>query len=197
MPYASSYPLDWPPDWKRTLAVDRKRAPFVTTFEKARRELVNELRLMKAGDVVISTNLPLRQDGYPREDAARYRIADPGAAVYFRRGKHQLVIARDAYETVHGNIRSIGLAIEGMRQMERHGGSQMTERAFSGFAALPPPDVDWRMVLSHPSDLQEAKAMYKVLALKRHPDRGGSPGLMEELNRAMDAAKLHFGAAEV
>jgi hypothetical protein len=32
------------------------------------------------------------------------------------------------------------LAIEGLRQLERHGGSLMLDRAFDGFLAIAPPD---------------------------------------------------------
>ena len=57
-------------------------------------------------------------------------------------------MARDAYKTVAGNMRSLTLAIEAMRQLERHGGSTMMERAFQGFAAIAPPDwkKPWREV---------------------------------------------------
>ncbi len=40
-------------------------------------------------------------------------------------------------------MRSLTISIEGLRQMERHGGAHMMERAFDGFAALPPPDNCW------------------------------------------------------
>jgi len=42
------------------------------------------------------------------------------------------------------------MAIEGLRQMERHGGAVMLERAFDGFAALPPPEDCWSVLgLAH------------------------------------------------
>jgi hypothetical protein len=38
------------------------------------------------------------------------------------------------------------MSIEGLRQMERHGGAVMLERAFDGFAALPPPKDCWAIL---------------------------------------------------
>jgi hypothetical protein len=40
----------------------------------------------------------------------------------------RLAMARDRFNTVAGNLRSLTLAIEAMRQLERHGGSTMMER---------------------------------------------------------------------
>jgi hypothetical protein len=41
--------------------------------------------------------------------------------------------------SVAENMRSLALAIEGMRQVERHGGGFMLERAFTCFLAIAPP----------------------------------------------------------
>ena len=125
----AAYPLSWPDGWKRTAPDLRKSSsPFSTTFDKARRELLDELRMLKAGGIVISSWLPLRTDGQPRADVARYRIEDPGVAVYFTLRGHQMVMARDLYWSVHDNIRSIGLAVAHLRGLERHGGASMKER---------------------------------------------------------------------
>lgn len=92
---SSAYPLAWPQGWPKTEWQKRKASsPFNTTFDRARRDLVNELRLLGATNVVISTNLPLRQDGYPYADAARRKIDDPGVAVYFMLRKRPMTMAR-------------------------------------------------------------------------------------------------------
>ncbi|HKH81702.1 MAG TPA: J domain-containing protein, partial [Methylovirgula sp.] len=191
---ATAYPLEWPEGWPRTLPDKRPNgSPFKTTLDRALEALLEELGRLKASGVVISSWLPLRADGFPRSDVARFRIEDPGVAVYFMRGGRQLFIARDAYWNVHDNLRSIGLAIEHLRGLERHGGAHLMERAFSGFVALPPPDKPkktWCEVLGVQAGAEPwlIEAAYKYLAEKLHPDAGGSKGLMAELNRARDEA---------
>lgn len=192
----TAYPLEWPEGWPRTPDRLRKTGSrFNTTFDSAKREIMDELRKLGAHSVVISSWLPLRNDGYPRADQARRRIEDPGVAVYFSRGiigkTRQLVIARDAYITVHDNLRSIGLAIEHLRGLERHGGANLMERAFSGFAALPPPEKavkPWWEVLGCSPDAPEwmIEGAYKHQAKTKHPDRGGTVEEMAELNRARE-----------
>jgi hypothetical protein len=107
-----------------------------------------------------------------------------------------MVMARDAYQTVAGNLRSLTLAIEAMRQLERHGGSTMMERAFSGFAALTPPDwkKPWRQVFGVKPDWRgDITALYREKARNRHPDAGGSDTVMAELNVAYEEAKQELG----
>lgn len=191
---ASSYPLAWPEGWKRTHEDDRINTNrFNTTFDRARKQLQIELERLGAENVVISSWIPLRQDGNPRSDAARRRMDDPGVAVYFTLRKQQMVMARDAFWTVHDNLRSIGLSIEGLRQMERHGGASMMERAFEGFLAIEPPK-SWRKTLGFAEDvsplLPRVEEAYRRLARDAHPDKpGGSETRMADLNVAITAAR--------
>lgn len=150
-----SYPLQWPEGWPR--ATDRRvSAPFRTTFSAALKNLHAELRRLKATDIVVSSWLPLRNDGQPRADAARMRIDDPGVAVYFALRNRPMVMARDVFWNVHDNLHSIGHAIAHLRGLERHGGGVMLERAFAGFAALPAPEhkEHWSKVLGYPENWQ-------------------------------------------
>lgn len=80
-----------------------------------------------------------------------------------------------------------------MRAIERHGGAMILERAFSGFDQLPSPN-DWRHVLGFEQTptLALAKARYLELALKRHPDAGGSNAAMSELNAAWEQAQIEL-----
>ena len=190
-----SYPLYWPEGWPRTAATARKwslaggRAQS-QNWDRVVDRLHTEIERIEGADIVISTNQPLRRDGRPY--AARTNIKDPGAAAYFTRQGRQLVMAQDAYELLIDNIRSLAIAIEGLRQMERHGGAAMMERAFSGFERLPPPATGWRAVLGlQPgAGIGEAEAAFRRLAKRHHPDRpGGSTESMAVLNRAIRDAR--------
>lgn len=195
----SAYPLQWPPGWERTRPTKRQsHSQFKTTFDKARNDLHNQLRLLGARSVVISANIPLRLDGQPRADMGRRRIDDPGVAIYFILNGRQMSMARDAYESPHDNLRSLGLAIEGMRSLERHGGGAMMERAFEGFTALPAPSgreaKTWRHLLGFPPDahptLQDAQKNYRERV--RLVGSDGNPdfdfGILD-LNRAIAEAR--------
>lgn len=186
------YPLAWPEGWKRVPLHARKaHSPFSTTFDRARQDLLEELRKLGARNVVISSWLPLRLDGQPRSDVARRRIEDPGVAVYFELRGRSMVMARDLYSNIHDNIRSIGLAIEHMRGLERHGGAAMMERAFEGFTALPSPKArdHWAVLGIAPTkDYGAILHAFRTMAKTVHSDCGGSDKAMHELIEARDAA---------
>lgn len=210
-----AYPLAWPTGWKRTPAPDRLSA----RFHKPRREIgygtekkyvamrsltINEglsrvhavLDKMKLGrhEVVVSTNLVLRNDGEPR--LSQGEPEDPGVAVYWMDSRQRnMAMAIDLYDRVADNLAAIAATLEAIRSIERHGGAAILERAYTGFLALPAPSGgtrrSWRDVL----DLHEKRATrddvnrcYRALAALRHPDRGGTEALMSELNMARDAA---------
>lgn len=193
---AEAYPLQWPDGWPRTPSHRRESDSkfggkvYGLTMGRARDQLVAELQRLGAREVVLSSNVALRRDGLPYSE--QRRLDDPGVAVYFNLKKRPLVMARDAYVSVAGNIRSLTLAVEAMRQLERHGGSTMMERAFTGFAAIAPPDwkKPWREVFGVQPDWRgDITALYREKARNRHPDAGGSDTLMAELNVAYQEAK--------
>jgi hypothetical protein len=195
-----AYPLHWPAGWPRTDPYERESdhrfgGGRKLTMGRAISQLVDELRRLGADNVIVSSNIPSRSDGLPYADDRR--IDDPGIAVYFTFRKKPLVMARDGFISVAGNIRSLTLAIEGLRQLERHGGSVMLERAFTGFLALPPPDwkKHWRQVMGVKPDWRgDITALYREKARNRHPDAGGSDTLMAELNVAYEEARRELGA---
>lgn len=113
------------------------------TISEAATSLFEELDRLGARDVVVSSNLQRRLDGGIL--ASQSNADDPGVAVYFTLKGAPYVMARDQFYRAADNLRSLALAIEGLRQIERHGGSYMMKRAFSGFTALPPPDAPIEM----------------------------------------------------
>ncbi len=218
----TAHPLCWPDGWSRTPGHGRQSdSVFSTrnyggtggfnalTFDRARRGLVEELERLKAVGVVLSSNVPLRIDGSPHGGAGERRYDDPGIAVYFSYKGKPMVMAADRYYTTAGNMRSLALAIEAMRTLERHGGGVMMERAFAGFTALPPPagmvpKRPWWEVLKYSADpaereilsAPEIEARWRSMAKKAHPDNGGSNEEMAELSQAKDDAVAEIEARE-
>ncbi len=199
-----AYPLAWPEGWPRTPSHRReynqrlKRA----TFNSARLSLYDELRRLDAQNIVLSTNIPVRLDGMPYA-TMRPVDNDPGVAVYFSLRGKTMSMARDSFTEAAQNLRSLGMAIEHLRGLERHGGAQMIERAFAGFAQLPPPDgqktekpVDWREEFGALPDgltcdelLAVLERRYRNKAKEAHADAGGSDATMIRLNLAISQAR--------
>jgi hypothetical protein len=192
------FPLRWPEGWKRTQPAFRRRPQFATRLGMARDSLLRELRLLGArqGDVVITSDLPVRLDGMPY---ASGRPVDPGIAVYWRQpkadGYQDRVMACDRWIEPGGNMRAIALSIETLRGLERWGSSSLVDRAFEGFAALPSvAAIDWRQELGIDPrrpvvSVADARDFYRTRARELHPDAGGDPEAMVRLNQAWEAAQ--------
>jgi hypothetical protein len=206
-----AYPLQWPAGWKRTPAAARTRARFAkkerkfSSFtnasgqtstssylrsrevsiadgvERVRAEL--ERLGVSDDDLVISTNLQLRLDGFPR--SGQREPADPGVAVYWRDRGETRSMAIDRYDRVADNLAAVAATLEAMRAIERHGGAEILDRAFTGFTALPAPGSTshWRDVL----DPADPEGSYRRLRAKHHPDRGGDADEFNAVQYAWDA----------
>jgi DnaJ domain len=206
MPEVTRYPLAWPIGWKRTEPGRRVRAPFSTkrrsqTDSWPRSEalsmsdgidrLTSELRRLSAGAVVISTNVPIRNDGLPYATARM--PDDPGVAVYFKLQGKDRCLACDRYTRLPDNMAAIAGHIESLRTIERYGVGTL-DQAFAGYTALPSPvahAIDWRDVLRLKPDatLADVDDAYRALARQYHPDMGGSTELMQKITAARDAAR--------
>lgn len=187
---AESYPLYWPEGWKRTKF--REHSRFKTGFGAARKLLFEELGRLGATGVILSTSIPLRNDGLPRANM-RPDGGDPGVAVYFKRAKKSMVFACDKYVDTCDNIYAIAKTIDAMRGIERWGASDMMERAFTGFTALPEKaSTPWRVVLEFADHqtvgITEVEARFRALAKKHHPDTGGDRNMFEALVAAREQA---------
>jgi hypothetical protein len=78
-----AYPLSWPDGWKRVPYRTRSRFK-VSGFGRTRDRLLTEIVRMGGSKVVLSTNIPLRNDGPPYANTRE--PSDPGVAVYFSKG---------------------------------------------------------------------------------------------------------------
>lgn len=192
---AEAYPLYWPEGWKRSSY--RQRSKFKTGFGAARNLVFAELARMGATKIILSTSIPLRNDGLPRANM-RPDGGDTGVAVYFQRKNKPMVFACDKYDRSEDNIYAIAKTIDAMRGIERWGASDMMERAFSGFKALAA-DLgrEWWDVLevNRQCSREVIEANFRRLLRDRHPDAGGSHEAMTELNIARDKALAEVKSA--
>jgi hypothetical protein len=222
----NAYPLAWPAGVPRTSA--RRDAAFHDVIgshasgnrRRTRKQvqpayvfLIDELRRLGAVTPVISSDLPLKPDGFPYAEAT---CADPGVAVYWHmrvtRGAGPVLVPYsmpcDHYTRIADNLYAVGKTIESMRAIERYGAVR-TAQVFAGFAALPPgpgeeaqPPKPWREVLggTWPDGLERtdllalAKARHRRAIEQEHPDAGGAgdSGRMADLNRAWDEAQAEL-----
>lgn len=199
----SAYPLHWPEGWPRTNPAQRTTARFhrnkqtLSIADSVRRVFVELERLgAREEDIVISSNIQPTLGGWPSSSG---RVPDdPGVAVYWKdKHKRDRVMAIDRYDRVADNLAAIAATLDALRAIERHGGGQILERAFTGFTALPSPDSmsDWRTVLGVPGcrSLLEARQAYLRLRSEHHTDRGGDDAMFHKVNLAIAAAKKEFG----
>jgi hypothetical protein len=192
-----AYPLQWPAGWKRSTYRSSSNFKVPEAFGRIRDKLLAEVRRMGGTSVVLSTNIPLTKDGLPYAKFAA--PADPGVAIYFVRKGKAMALACDKWRTVAENVHALTLSIEAMRGLERWGSSEVMERSFTGFTALPPPMSEqvvrtWRAVfgfaeLTTPT-IEMVRERRKSLLFQYHPDLGDTPSdaKCQEVNRAFKEA---------
>lgn len=214
------YPLTWPEGWPRTDPRARQYGKFNKkvmkryagsdhSFQQSESlslaDAVNRAttQLSRLGidfdDFIISTNVVTRLDGLPKSGQ---RIPDdPGVAVYWEdENGRKLVIAIDLYTTVADNLAAIAATIEALRGIERWGGAQIIERAFTGFDALPSPDTmtparAWWEELQVARDAPEHEVVrqYRIRRKETHPDHGGDAIAFMAVNNAYKVGSLERG----
>ena len=88
-----------------------------------------------------------------------------------------------------------------MRAIERHGGAQILERAFTGFTALPAPGritVPWRQILGIDASAkvtpEQVEQRYRTLRSAHHPDKGGSAETFHAVQVAYEQARQEIAA---
>jgi hypothetical protein len=204
------YPLCWPANWKRTPKSEIKTAQFgrsqvigtntwrsktrLSIWDGVQRVFYELYALeIRESDIIISTNVPVRNDGVPRSDRAE--PTDRGVAVYWKKNGKPQCMPIDRYHRVADNLAAVAATLEALRAIERHGGGAVMDRAFAGFAQLPAAIITarpWRDVFRvGPNDHLNADAIetrFRGLARQLHPDLGGSHESMTELNAAREAA---------
>lgn len=190
----AAFPLCWPEGWPRSQS--QKASLFKQTVSTATANLSRELELMGASRFILSTNVPVKRDGTPYANQ-RPVGGDTGAAVYFVRKGKPMCMACDQYWGLEENIQALAKTIEALRGIERWGSTDLLNRAFTGFAALPAPNAidPWQLTLSLPTNasIEQIEARYRELAKQKHPDAGGSDAEFQVLHAAYQAAKAEKG----
>lgn len=102
------------------------------TLDQLERELIR----FRAKNIVLSIDLPFRG-----------KVNDSAAALFFDLpGDRAIAICCDLYTKQDDNVRALYKIVEGMRTIERFGGSNVSQKTFTGFAALPPPPDIWKVL---------------------------------------------------
>lgn len=187
-----SFPLSWPIGRERTAKYHRKNAPFKTTMGRARDQLLHELKLLGARNIVISSNVATYKRGgqdimYADQSSAK---EDPGVAVYYTWRDDQYCLSCDKWTTVMDNLQALMKTVDAIRGIERWGTGEMMKAAFSGFKALPESSEIkipmWYEILevSPNSNAFQIKEAFRKKAMQYHPDRGGNAEMFNRIQNA-------------
>jgi hypothetical protein len=190
-----AYPLQWPVGYPRTKWPNNGYRFTPKSFATERDELISELKRMGARDVVLSTSVPLRQDGLPYASFSKKNIPDMGVAVYFTIDKEPMTLCCDKWNSLEANIRAISMSVDAMRSLDRWGVSEILKRVFTGFKAIPEKvevKAWWEVLgVNARASKDDIKKAYWKLAKSAHPDTGGS---VAEFNRISEA--YQFGMSQ-
>lgn len=207
----SRFPLEWPAGWPRTAAHQRAAASFGTTgrndpaagskkpqpltMAEALARVQQQLDLLHATQPVVSTNVELRLDGFPR--SGQPEPTDPGVVVFFVLKGKPTSLPCDRFRRVADNMAAIAAHIDATRRIERYGVGTAAQM-YAGFQAIRGPGPKpWRETFGIRPDQKVTRDSildrYRELARVHHPDAGGSEAAMAELNAAKTAAMQEVG----
>lgn len=181
------YPLQWPAGWPRTQQPKPSNFRPGSPYSEAL-DIIRQLRLMGAKNVVVNSNMMYKNDGTPY--ARQGNIEDTGVAVYFTLNGEQQCIPCDKWRSIGENLRAVSKTIEALRGLDRWGAKEMVNAAFRGFKALPDSVIiteePWYVILGVEPDAPASfiRNAYRDLVKKHHPDVGGDPKEFERIQAA-------------
>lgn len=187
----------WPYAEGRRLAGDR----FRSGWEGALALLEAEIERLKGDEVVLGVVVDAGAIGFSGQLKAgsRTRFGHRGVEVSFelpRRGR--VVFHTDAYDTVTANLRAVGLGLEALRAVDRHGVTTAGEQ-YAGFALLGPgpaalPAGVYRRgsaaELERGRQLVAAAGSIEAALMANHPDHGGRPVDLQAVLAFRDRGKV-------
>lgn len=177
------------PLWPQQTPADARRSrwTFKAGWSNTLSLLDRELRHLGAENITIGCGLreqDIRIDGWPRSGARE--PAHPGVEVSFDSPHGRLVYATDVCERWEHNLRAIGLGLEALRAVDRHGVTRRGEQ-YAGFKALPAgtmdgdPDRGLQLIRRHGSVVAALHAA--------HPDHGGADRDFRDVQAAREAGR--------
>lgn len=204
----STEPLDWPPHLEPTTPYRRaengRRAQFRMDTLRAAQHLYAELEKLGARHVRATGALRWRvSDGLPHAEQPR---CDPAVAIYCEVEGEPQVYACDRFDTAAANLRAIGLSLEALRSIKRHGA--LWGQVRNGLRALPPSVAEMsageaiRVLgldrFGYSADklpeMKVVKAAHRLAVSQVHPDTaGGDATAMARANRARDVLGAQEG----
>lgn len=188
----AAYPLAWPHGKPRTPWDKRRKGSFSGTRAEISYRLERQVELLGGRWLIVSSDLPLRQDGKPH--LGRAEPVDPGVAVYFEMGGKPYTMACDQYDALSQNIAAIVNHIDATRRIERYGVATAAE-ALQAFIALPQPKRPHE-ILGVEAGASEAdvRRAWRAKIADAHPDQSGTHAAAAEVNAARDAMLKQLGA---
>ena len=197
------FPLRWPPGYPVTLEPEPNYNFKQWTLADARKELLEELRLLKAENFVITRNNDKRKDGlsYSAENLGKI---SKSVAVYFLLNGEQKVLCCDAWDNWGDNMHALALTINAIRGMERWKVSNIMKGTTSGLKELPAQTEAGQKVWDvlfpglgikeKPKNWEVVENQYRILIKRLHPDIPvtGDSDAFSTLQEAYQQAKQIF-----
>ena len=184
----SAYPLQWPAGYPKTARPSDKFRFYPSSVYAEIKGLKEELGRMSARGVVVSTNIPTKNDGNPYSTYTK--PSDTGVAVYFTVDNKAMALCCDKWNTVEANLKALSMSVDALRGLDRWGVSDIMDRAFMGFKALPEKAASfpwWEVLgLTRTCTKSEIEKAYKKAAKMNHPDNGGDPVKWNALQEAYE-----------
>jgi len=202
-------PLTWPDNVSRTPPHQRMRPRFeerslsvAADFVLEEINRLNERRYnYDDQNVIISSNLRLKQDGTPY--SGQVEPSDTGVAVYFqlnifRNGKkfeRPIVMTCDKWIKTAFNLYAIGKDIKAQRDRDRWGCTNY-EQAFRGYVAIPERcgGLPWweELGVKSTAGRKEIEDAFKAKAKTEHPDKGGTHERWIKIQESFEQAMAQF-----
>lgn len=192
-------------------ARDRKRSQFKAHFNATKQLLDDELRHLKAQNVVLQVCVPasmIRNDGGLRAGCEPHY---PPVVLSFNSKHGPVSMPSDTYDDWHDNVRAIALALQALRAIDRYGVTSRAEQ-YRGWQALPAPAPNRSEIIT-PEQALDFLAKYlgspvssvsspaiitrsaiRLAQKKSHPDAGGNP---DDFKRIMDCERVLREAGRV
>lgn len=137
------------------------------------------------------------ETNYPRGarlEGMRQSEEDRTVTLKYTKAGKQVVLSMGTQARAVDNLRVLYLAIESMRLNEKRGIGEILESAYLQLAGPVQAKSPWEILNIYPgSPLPIAESAYKYMAMKAHPDKGGTQEQMRELNDAIE--KIRKGLA--